>query len=78
MYISASARKVLQQSAVVCSNDVGFHIPAGIHVDPCVMGEIEQIARSMRGPVNEASQAVLTALLEFEGIRTLDVPTVIV
>lgn len=66
--LSIPAREVLRRSTVLYAGDLGFHVPIDIEVGPGVLSEIEGLVRRMRGPVNEAAQAVVASLLESEGI----------
>lgn len=66
--LSNSARNVIRQSTVIYAGDVGFHVPQGVPLTPAIQQELEQYVRHLRGPVNEAANAVIASMLEWEGL----------
>lgn len=68
MILSSRAREVLLKSSVVYAGDVGFHVPPGVELTPCVQAEIEAFARRLGMPVTECANAVIASLLESEGL----------
>ena len=78
MIISAQARDAVRKSSIIVQVDIRFHVPEGVPTDAQLVTEIEGIIRELTLPVNEAAQAVISALMETECLRSPEAPTVIV
>jgi hypothetical protein len=76
--ISAEASSLIRKSSTIIKVDIGVQVPDGMVVDPRIEAEIRGIVQGWTMPVNQAAQAVLASLMESEGLRSPEAPTVTV
>lgn len=75
--LSISARDVLALSRFMFTGHVIIHVPEGVTVTAPVKAELQGLAQMFTGPVSEAGNAALAALVEIEGLRPCDLPSVV-
>lgn len=76
--ISPQARVAFQKSSIIINVDICVYVPENVQTDPHTTEEIREIIKTLTTPVNEAAQAVIASLLESQGLRSPEAPTVVV